>query len=246
MLIEMRTRGSKLGLVSLLLVACSNDQFTGEDAAADVEAGAPEAAAIDVVEASEIEAGPTTFCATQPSAFFCDDFETLPNPTESFSVTTPAQPTAGTFAFGQGYKSDKGLAVKAGAASTAYVTKQNQSNALHGFTFAIQITTGAIGVVYARVQAQSSSFTLQADVTGANIGIKGDTGSAQNVITADGNWHVFDVALVNGNASVAIDGKAPVMVPFVAEGSWTSTVDVGIVSPATLGAGVAFDDVALR
>jgi len=243
MLIEMGTRA----LVFLVLAACSNDQFSGEDSSADVvEAGPQEAATADVMEASPIESGPSTFCGTQASAFFCDDFESLAGPTDSFSVTTPAQPTTGTFAFGQGYKSGKGLTVKAGAASAAFATKQVQGDALHGFTFAIQIATGAIGVTYFHVQAQSSSFTLAADVTGANIGIKGDSGNPQNVITADGNWHVFDVAFANGNASVAVDGKNPIGVPFAAAGSSSSTMDVGIVTAATLGGSVLFDDIALR
>jgi hypothetical protein len=66
------------------------------------------------------------------------------------------------------------------------------------------------------------------------------------VITADGSWHVFDVTLLNGNASVVVDGKAPVTVPFAAGGSMSSTMDVGIVSPPALGASVSFDDVAIR
>ena len=236
------------GLVFLLLTACSNDQFTADDAGvdADGDTGAQEAGTTDVVEASSNEGGPAGFCATQTTAFYCDDFDTLTPATASFSVTTPASAPAGTFDFGPG-KSGKGLAVKAsGALSMAYVTKQVQSNVLHGFTFAIQLSSAVANVVYVRVQAQSSSFTLAADLGGGNLAIKGDSGNAQNVITPDGKWHVLDVQLASNVANVAVDGKTPVPVPFAAQGSASSTIDVGVITAATLGANVLFDEIALR
>jgi hypothetical protein len=237
------------GLVFLLLAACSNDQFSGADGSDDdaADAASPkEAAADDVVEASAVDSGPGGFCATQSNAFYCDDFDELPNPTDSFSVTTPAAPPTGTFVFGQG-KSAKGLVVTAsGALSTAYVTKQAQGSALHGFTFAIQIPAVQASATYVRVQAQSSAFTLAADGLAQNITIKGDSGNPKNLLKPDTSWHVFDVQLTNGNANVAVDGGSPVSVPFAAAGSTSSTLDLGIIAGALAGGAATYDDIALR
>ena len=242
MLIEMGTRA----LIFLVLAACSNDEFTQADAGGDAEAGAQqETGAADAFEASAIEGGSETFCS-QSKAFYCDDFETLTPATQSFSVTTPANPPAGTFDFGQG-KVGKGLVVKAsGALSSAYVTKQVQSDVLHGFTFAIQIQATQANAVYVRVQAQSSTFTLAADGLAQSLTVKGDSGTALAAYKADTNWHVFDVQLVNGSANVAVDGNSPVAIPFAAQSSMTSSIDLGIVSGALAGGSVSFDDVALR
>jgi len=96
------------------------------------------------------------------------------------------------------------------------------------------------------VQAQSSSFIVAADGLGTNLTVKGDTGSTQNVFKPDGKWHVLDVQLANGMANVAVDGGSPVSVPFAAQASSSSSIDIGVVSAALAGGTVTFDDVALR
>ena len=247
MLIEMGTRGPKIGLVFLLLAGCTNDQFTGDDSGTDAEAGPQkEASASDVVEASATETGTSGFCSTQTTAFFCDDFDTLPDPAASFSVTTPPNAPSANFAFGTG-KTGKGLVVTAsGALSKAYVTKQVQGDVLHGFTFAIQISATQANAVYVRVAAQSSTFTLAADGLAGNLAIKGDTGGAQNVYPSDAKWHVFDVQLQSNAANVTVDKGTPIAVPFAAQSSSSSTIDLGIISGAVAGGSVTFDDVALR
>ncbi|HEX4514044.1 MAG TPA: hypothetical protein VH054_10920, partial [Polyangiaceae bacterium] len=175
------------GLVFLLLAACSNDQFSGEDAGVDAEAEAEpeqEAAVPDVIEEIAAETGPKGFCATQSNAFFCDDFDTLATVTDSFSVWT-----AGSIAFGTGL-TGKGLAISAVALTspTVYITKQVQGNALHELDFAMQLGT-AILATYVTVTAGSSMFGLGVDTLGQNITIQGDSNSNATVATADTKWH---------------------------------------------------------
>lgn len=234
MLIEMGTRA--LGF--LLLAACSNDQFISGDAGVDAEAGSPaEADVPDVVEASSQETGPTTYCASQKDAFFCDDFDVLPGATDSFSVWT-----TGAIAFGPGM-SGQGLAISAATLSTVYVTKQTQGDALHEVDFAMQLGSTTLAT-YVTVTAGASSFGLGVDGL-SNFTIQGDSNSNATLAAADTKWHSIVVKLSSGKANVSIDSKTPVAVTFAAASPTSSSLNLGVVV-GTLGGKVTFDDVALR
>jgi hypothetical protein len=245
MLLGMVVRAAPL---LVLVCACSNDEFNGQDAA---EEKPPEdTSVVDVApEASvEAEAGPTGFCGTQSKAFFCDDFDELTPVAQSWSVTTPATPPAGSLDFGAGVASSKGATVKAPAATNVFLTKQVQGNVLHGFTFALQLS-GPIGTTaYVRVQAGTSTFTLAADLTAANLTMSGDTGGAVSFAKADSSWHNFDVQLANGKANMLFDGTNAGSVPFAVATSNSSTFDIGVISSTlnVVGITVLIDNVALR
>ncbi len=232
------------GLVFLLLAACSNDQFSGEDASAEAEAEAgpdQEAAAPDVIEASSTDAGTSGYCATQSNAFFCDDFDTLPNATDSFSVWT-----TGSIAFGTGVTGTKGLDVTAVALTspTVYVTKQVQGNVLHEIDFAMQLGSATLAT-YVTVTAGASTFGLGVDTLGTNFTIQGDSNSNATLATADTKWHAFVVKLASGKANVSIDSKSPVSVTFAAASPTSSSVNLGVVV-GSLGGNATFDNVVLR
>ena len=234
MLIEMGTRA----LIFLLLAACSNDQFTADDGGADVEAGAQEAAAEDVLdEASPVEGGPSTFCSTQTSFSFCDDFDVLPNVTDSFSVWT-----AGSIAFGTGVSGSKGMTINAAALATVSITKQVQGS-VHELDFQMQLASTTLAT-YVTVTAGSSSFGVGVDLS-PNFTIQGDSNSNATLMKADTNWHAFVVKFVGGKANVAVDSKSPVSVSFTTTAPTTSSVNLGVVV-GTLGGKVTFDDVVLR
>jgi hypothetical protein len=237
----MGMRGPKSGLVLLVMTACSNDQFLGNDAGDDAVADAREETTADVVEASSMEGGPTGFCASpaQSGAFFCDDFDTLTPVTASFSVWTP-----GSIAFGAGV-TGQGLVVTAVAVTspTVFITKQVQGNVLHELDFAMQLGSATLAT-YVKVSAGASAFGLGVDL-GANFTIQGDSNSNATLAKADTNWHVVVVKFESGKANVVIDGKSPVSVTFAAASPTASSVDLGVVV-GTLGGMVSFDDVALR
>jgi hypothetical protein len=236
MLIEMGMRVPVL----LLLAACSNDQFTGEDAATDAEAGGQETSLPDVLEASSTETGPATFCGTQAGAFFCDDFDTLPKVTDSFSVWT-----GGSIAFGAGL-TGQGLAINAVALSSnpvVFVTEQVQGHALHEMDFAMQLGSTTLAT-YVRVTAGSSTFMVGVDGV-SNFTIQGDSNSNSTLDKADTSWHSLTVKFENGKANVSIDQKGIVNVAFAASAPTSSSIDLGVVV-GTLGGKVSFDDIVLR
>jgi len=234
MLIEMGMRA----LVFLMLAACSNDQFVaGDDAGSDAEVGpAQEASTPDVMEASAQETGPTTYCASQKGAFFCDDFDLLPKVTDNFSVWT-----TGSIVFGPG-KTGQGLAINASTLSTVYITKQVQDSTLQEADFAIQLGSTSLAT-YVTITAGTSTFGLGIDLT-PNFTIQGD-GNTNGVLgKADTSWHTVVVTFESGMAKAALDSKTPVSVTFAAALT-TSALNLGVVN-GTVGGKVTFDDVVLR
>ncbi len=233
--------------VGTFLFACSNDTFSGQDAATDASTDAPSSEAAPPIEGGSGDAiasdgGDLRFCLKHVGSLFCDDFDAVADvhPWSLWTSSTPSAPTT-LLSFVAG-TAGQGVQAKPGLNATAFLTKSTDTPPT-SISFDMKLPNGTIlSSTYVRVTSNTNKLTLGAPAVSNQLALTGSD-NTPHAFNADASWHNYKLELGTSSVTLLEDGTSQATATYPAPQA--VTLDIGYVAGGT-GGTVQFDNVLIE